>query len=432
MNEKINEELTRLAEFNGIEIYHIQADKFKTNTINIFFMDKLSAETATMNALLPAVLRRGTQVHPNLQKISLYLEELYGATFDCGVAKKGEMHLIHFYNEFVADKFLGGSSLFEKNFELMTEIIYNPLIENGVFNNEYVEQEKKNLLERIESRLNDKQQYSVDKCFEEMCKGEPYEIYEYGRSEDVESIDSRKLFSYYEEVLKTLPMKVFITGEISEKNKQLVVDYMSKLKREEIKRIPDVDIHKDIKEVRDIEERMNVNQGKLSIGFRTNISAKDPLYTSLVVANGILGGGIHSKLFQNVREKASLAYYAFSRLEKFKGLMIISSGIEVTNKKKAFDIIMQQLNDIKAGNISDYEFDSTLKTSETGIKSLMDTQLFMVDFYLSQIIAGTGDDFYSTIEKINHVTKEDVIKAAKNIQLDLVYFLTSNKEGQGE
>jgi len=432
MNNSKKDVLTKLAEFNGIEVYHLEANKFKTNTINIFYLDNLSEETATLNALLPAVLRRGSQTHRDLQKISLYLEELYGATFDCGVAKKGEVHLLHFYNEFVADKFLGGSSLFEKNFQLMTEIIYDPALENGVFLEEYVDQEKKNLQERIESRLNDKQSYSVDKCFEEMCKGEPFAIYEYGRTEDIEAIDSKRLYSYYKTVLETLPMKVFITGEISEKNKNLVIDYMSKLSRGQIKRLLDVDIHKDIKEARDYEDKMNVNQGKLSMGFRTNISPKDPRYSSLVVLNGILGGGIHSKLFQNVREKASLAYYAFSRLEKFKGLMIISSGIEVTNKQKAFSIIMQQLQDIKDGVISDNEIDSTLKTSETGIKSLKDTQLYMVDYYLSQLITGTGDDFDSTIEKIKSVTKEDVINVSKNIQLDLVYFLTSNNEGQDE
>jgi Predicted Zn-dependent peptidases len=432
MNSQERDVLSKLAEFNGIEIYHLEANKFKTNTINIFYLDNLSEDTATLNALLPAVLRRGSQNYRDLQQLSLYLEELYGATFDCGVAKKGEIHLLHFYNEFVADKFLGGSSLFEKNFELMTEIIYNPALENGIFLEEYVEQEKKNLFERIESRLNDKQTYSVEKCFEEMCKGEPFALYEYGRSEDIGSINSKKLYDHYRTVIDTLPMKIFITGEISEQNKKLVIDYMSKLKRGQIKKLLDVDIHKDIKEVRDFEDRMNISQGKLSMGFRTNISAKDPVYSSLVVLNGILGGGIHSKLFQNVREKASLAYYAFSRLERFKGLMLISSGIEVTNKQKAFDIIMQQLQDIKNGNISDYEFDSTLKTSETGIKSLKDTQLYMVDYYLSQLITGTGDNFDTTIEKIKRVTKEDVVNASKNIELDLVYFLTSNNEGQGE
>ena len=119
----------------------------------------------------------------------------------------------------------------------------------------------------------------------------------------------------------------------------------------------------------------------------------------MMVYNGILGGGIHSKLFQNVREKASLAYYAFSRLEKFKGLMVISSGIEMKNKDKALEIILQQLEEIKKGNISDYEFESTMKTIETGIKSLKDSQMQIVDFYLSQAVAGTKDSFDDIIDK---------------------------------
>jgi len=170
---------------------------------------------------------------------------------------------------------------------------------------------------------------------------------------------------------------------------------------------------------------MSVSQGKLSLGFRTGTAPNDNDYYSLLVYNGILGGGIHSKLFQNVREKASLAYYAFSRLEKFKGLMVISSGIEIQNRKMAEDIIMDQLKEIENGNITDYEYSSTLKAIETGIKSLKDSQLHIVDFYLSQVVGGTEDTLDGIIGKIKKVTRQDVIDISKRIKLDTVYFLTA-------
>jgi predicted Zn-dependent peptidase len=152
------------------------------------------------------------------------------------------------------------------------------------------------------------------------------------------------------------------------------------------------------------------------------------------VYNGILGGGIHSKLFQNVREKASLAYYIFSRLEKFKGLMLISGGVEAENRDKTVDIVMSQLDEIKKGNISDYEMNSTLKTIETGMKSLKDNQLHIVDFYLSQFIVNTNDDFDTIIEKVKKVTKDDVVRVAGRIRLDTVYFLApeTKEEQKGE
>jgi len=126
-----------------------------------------------------------------------------------------------------------------------------------------------------------------------------------------------------------------------------------------------------------------------------------------------------------VREKAGLAYYVFSRLEKFKGLMVISSGIEIGNRDKAMEIIKNQLEDIKNGNISDYEYEASIKSMETGIKSLKDSQLQVVDFYLSQHIIGTDDGPNDMIEKIKQVTKKDVVDIAGKIQLDTVYFLTS-------
>ena len=144
-----------------------------------------------------------------------------------------------------------------------------------------------------------------------------------------------------------------------------------------------------------------------------------------MVYNGVLGGGVHSKLFQNVREKASLAYYVYSRLERFKGLMAVSSGIELKNKDKALEIILKQLDEIKKGNISEQEMEATKKSMETDLKSLRDSQMGVVDFYLSQTVAGTDDNFNDVIEKIWKVTPEDVAKAASKTELDTVYFLTA-------
>jgi len=423
-----NAQLYKIDSFSGITIYNLKTEKFKTNTINIFFHDNLTRENASRNALLPAVLRRGCSRFPTFRDISLYLEELYGATFDCGVTKKGEMQIIQFYIDYVSDRYTGENSrLFEKAFDLLFEIITSPVLENGVFKNDYVEQEKDNLRKLIESRVNDKMQYSVEKCLEEMCKDEPFGIYDYGSVEELKKIDAKGLYDYYVTFLQTLPISVYITGNVEESMIDNVIKKLSNIKRGNIKETNTGEVVKEVAEVRNITETMPVNQSKLSLGFRTNISSSDEDYYALVVYNGILGGGIHSKLFQNVREKESMAYYAFSRLEKFKGLMVISSGILKENKDKAIRIIEEQLESMRRGNISEYEFDSTLKTIETGMKSLMDSQLQIVDFYLSQSIVNTNDDFNSFIEKIKKVTKDDVIRVANKIKLDTIYFLTGTE-----
>ena len=421
-------QVLEIASFNGIKVYQIKTDKFKTNSVNIFFHDNLSREKASKNALLPAVLRRGSVNFPTIQDISLYLEELYGATFDCGVTKKGENQIIQFYLDFICDKYASGETdLTKKAFDLLFEIITNPVTENGVFKKEYVQQEAKNLKELIESRVNDKVQYGVDKCLEVMCENEPFGIYDYGTIEDIDTINESNLYEHYKYFLETLPVYVFVSGDINDEKIGYIIDKLKQIKRGEIKNIQSANVEKHVSQVREVVERMNVNQAKLSIGFRTNIEPNSDNYYKLMLYNSILGGGIHSKLFQNVREKNGMAYYVFSRLEKFKGLMVISSGIEISNKDRAYDVIVKQLEDMKNGNISDYEFEASIKSIETGIKSLKDSQLQMVDFNLSQIIAGTKDTPDDIIEKVKKVSRQDVMDIAKYIEMDTIYFLTSNQ-----
>lgn len=426
LDAPVKEQVVKIASVNGIDVYHIKSRKFKTISTNIFFHDDLSKENAAKNALLPAVLRRGCVSHPTFQDIALYLEQLYGAVFDCGVNKKGEHHIAQFYIEHVNDKYAGqDANLFDKCFELLCEIITNPVLDNGVFKKEFVDQEKENLKQLIESRVNDKGQYAVERCFEAMCGDEPFGVYEYGAVEDLNAIDPRSLFEHYRQFVETLPMMVFITGDVEESKIQKAVDRLSALKRGAVKAVARPQTAKQVKEVKHVTDRMSVNQGKLSLGFRTNTGSDSGDYYSLLVYNTVLGGGVHSKLFQGVRERESLAYYAFSRLEKYKGLMVISSGIEIANKDRALDIILKQLEEIKAGKISEYEFNSSMNTIETGVKSLLDSQLQIVDFYLGQALSNGNDTFETLIEKVRKVTKEDVIRIADKIQLDTIYFLTA-------
>lgn len=431
-NVFMSERVHKIASFKGVDIYRIKTGKFKTNSINFFFMDNLTRENVTSNALIPAVLRRGCKQFPTFRDIALNLEELYGAGLDCGVSKKGECHIIQFYTEYMSDSYAAeGAKQFERAFDLLFGIINEPVLENGVFKEEYLAQEKDNLKKLIDGRINDKMQYSVEKCFEEMCSEEPYGIYEYGYTSDLEKIGSKELYEKYMEMLTEYPLQVYLSGDMDDACVQIVLERLNSLQRNNLREISCCSFEKTVDNVKSISEKMNITQGKLTMGFRTNTSALDGDYYSLIVYNGILGGGIHSKLFQNVREKAGLAYYAFSRLEKLKGLLVIGSGIDFNNKDKAQKIIMQQLEEIKNGNISDYEFESTLKTIETGIKSLLDSQMQIVDFYLSQAIAGTDDTFDSIAEKVKKVKKEHVVSISRKINLDTVYFLDGNNAAGG-
>jgi predicted Zn-dependent peptidase len=420
----LNEKLEKITELNGISVYNIKSDRFKTNSINFFFQDNLDENSVTLNALFPSVLRRGCEGLPTIKDINLYLEELYGAAFDCGIVKKGEKQIIQFYFEYVSDKYtLKGQRGFEKALKFLLNIIYNPALQNGSFIEQYVEQEISNLKMLIESRTNDKVQYAMERCYELMCKNEPFGLFEYGTVKQLDVITPDKLYTHYKQKISTLPVDIFITGEISDSDTEILKKSISSIDRSYQKALNTGIVKKYVDKPVFYEDKMDVNQAKLSLGFRTNITSAEDDYYALLVFNGILGGGSHSKLFQNVREKAGLAYYIFSGLNKFKGLMVVSGGIDSKEKDHAQELIMKQIDEIKDGHITDYEFESTVKSIGTGLMSIKDNQLQIVDFNLSQKLSQTNDTIEELYKKVKLVTKEDVIAVSKKIQLDTVYFL---------
>lgn len=421
----------KVSSFNGTDIYRIDTDKFKTSSIHFFFQDNLTRETVTKNALLPAVMRRGSQKYATLKDISMELENLYGASFDCGVTKKGERHIIHFYTEFLSKRYVpDDTETFDAALDLLFSIIASPAFVNGRFSEEYLAQEKEKLKILIQGRVNDKMQYSVDRCLEEVCRDEPYSIFDYGFAEDLDAITADELTAHYRTMIETYPLQVYLAGSITDRETDRVIALLKGLPGRNVLTLRNGFVKKEGMEKRQVTETMNVTQGKLCLGYRTNTAADSADFPALMVFNSILGGGIHSKLFQNVREKASLAYYSYSRLEKFKGLMVVSSGIEIKNKDKTLEITEKQLEDIKNGIISDQEIEAAVKSIETGIKSLTDSQINIVDYYLSQTVSGTNDDFNDIIEKVRQVKKEDVVNTARRICLDTIYFLTAPENAE--
>lgn len=416
-------EIKKFKTSNGINITCIRTAKFKTASVNIFVHNQLDRATAAQNALLPMVLRRGSKDYPTMQELNKKLESLYGSMFDNGIVKKGEQQILHFYIDGINDNFVqANAKIFDSYLQVINSVVANPLIKEGRFNEEYVRQEKENLAKMIQSRINDKDQYAVERCYELMCKDERFGIHELGSVKDLDGISNEGLVNHYNSIFNSSKINVIVLGDVDDSKLENLERALT-LKTNGESRIEKEKVQKEVKETNTYIEKMNVNQAKLTMGFRTNIGPKDPDYHALMAYSSILGGGAHSKLFQNVREKASLAYYVYARLEKFKGLMIVSSAIEANNYDKAREIILKQIEDINNGNITNQEFDTSIKTLETGIRAISDEPLQMVDFFLNQSILETDDDFESTIEKIKQVKRDDVIKAAQKVRLDTVYFM---------
>jgi len=407
----------------GINIINVKTDKFKTASINLFIHNQLDRETVTQNALIPMVLKRGSKDFPTMQEISRKLENLYGSFFDCGVVKKGERQLQHFFIDGVNEKYLpGGEKLLDSCAKLLDNIVSKPFLDNNGFKCEYVQQEKDNLSKLIQSRKNDKVQYAVERCYELMCTGERYGIHEWGKVEDLDSITPEILSKRYHENISKAKIDILVLGDVGEKWISVLEDIIG-VKTDNSSLVEKEEIKKDVSAIRTFVDEMDVNQGKLSMGFRTNTSLADSDYYDLLVYNSILGGGVHSKLFQNVREKNSLAYYVFSRMDKFKGTMMISSGVESTNFEKAKTIILEQLDDIKAGKVTGEEYETSIKALENSLRNLADEPIQLVDFCLGQSIIGSDDSVEEILKKIRSVKLDDVLKISQKINLDTIHYI---------
>lgn len=411
---------------NGINLYYIPTKKFKTTAFSIYIHRPLTREECTLNALLSMVIRRGCPMFPESKELSRHLDNLYGVSFSTTVRKKAERQIICANFQFINEKFLEEKS---NILDGVLNLAKDAILGQTSFDEEYLKQEKENLKLQILSIINDKRQYASKKCIEIMCQDEPYGISKSGYIEDLDSITSSSLYEHYKNTVLKSPVDIFINGDVdinyvTEKIKEIFESI------EVTENIPaPSDVKKSVAEVKNVTEEQQIVQGKLSIGFRTNVFATDDEYPALMMYNSILGCGIFSKLFNNVREKLSLCYYASSSIDHLKGIMTINSGIEVANFQKAYDEIFVQMDDIKNGNISDMEMSAAVLGTVNSINSISDNPFALDDYYLGKIIAGNLMGLDELADKIKGVTKEQIMNVAKKIELDTVFFLKGSTEG---
>ena len=411
----------------GIKFHTINTDKFKTNLMAIFLTTKLTRENVTKNALISAVLRRGSINMPTSLEISKTLEEMYGATFDCGLDKTGDNQVIKLYIETINDKYLPQSEgdLLKTTMENLLEITFAPYIENGEFLPEYVEQEKNTIRQLIGTKKDNKARYAQTRCIEEMYKNQPYSLFKYGYEEDLEKINGKNLYEYYKELLQTCKIDIFLSGILNGKEYEIIKNNENIQKLEGRKpvyikpKVAQVNLSEAEKIVT---ENLDVAQGKLVLGLDIDIKNADQKYDVLMY-NSILGGTATSKLFQNVREKAHLAYVASSNYFRFKNNIIINCGIEISNFEKALKIVKEQIEDMKTGKFTEEDLENCKKVVKSTIEAIEDEQDTGITYYFSQELSEektTPEEYLNRIEKI---TKENVIDIANKVSINTIYFL---------
>lgn len=419
---------------DGIKIHLIKTNKFKTNLIGIFLTTKITRENVTKNAVLSSVLRRGSKNLITQEEISKELEEMYGSEFDCGIDKTGDNHVFKFYIETINDNFLPEENLnlTKKSITNILDIAFNPYLENEYLKKEYIDQEKINVKHKIEGKIDNKGRYALDRAIEEMYKDEPFGLYKFGYIEDLEEINEKNLYEYYLELLKTCKIDIFVSGLIENNVISDIENNENILKLE--KRDPSY-IKQDIENIKKdtneddryncnniLTESMDITQGKLVLGLNIKTNSIKEKFASIMY-NSILGGSANSKMFQNVREKAHLAYVASSSYYRNKDNIFINSGIEIKNYEKALEIIIKQIVDMEKGDFSEFDIDNAKKGIIDSIKAVEDEQDSQITYFYSQELNEEKVFINEYIENIYEITKEDILNIAKTVNIDTIYFL---------
>ena len=417
---------------DGVDLHIISAPKFKTNLLSVYFNIPLKRETVTYAALLPSVLKRGSVDYPTMKDMSRRLDDLYSASVSTGVRMKGDGEVLYFTAEYISDRFIG-ENLTSKIAEFLHSFIFSPLTEDGGFNKEYTKSEKINLRNAISGLVNDKKAYAEFKCREAMFGKDGYGMFEAGYAEDLDEITPQSLYKFYCDVLKNAKIDIFISGTLDEASISETERILgSAFEPREANYIGTLIASSDDVSLKNVTEDADVVQSKLCMGMRCGTEPVGDEFYAITLASCIFGGSPFSKLFANVREKLSLAYYAVARYSRFKSVMMISSGIQTENFKAAYDEIMLQFKKMQDGEIDDFEIESAKKYLANAYNSLSDSLYGMEDYYLSQCIMGSTQSIEELLDGVLSVDKKRVCEVMKKVKPDTVYFLKGKSAGEAE
>ncbi|MFL0362905.1 EF-P 5-aminopentanol modification-associated protein YfmF [Pseudobacillus sp. 179-B 2D1 NHS] len=413
----------------GYTLHIVKTDKYKTNTIVFRMKAPLEKETVTKRALLPYVLQSNSEKYPTSTHLRSYLDDLYGAGFYVDVAKKGDFHVMSFSLEVANEKFLkAGEPLLEKALQFMHEILQRPKVSNGALDKDTVQDEKRNLKQRIQSIYDDKMRFASARLLEEMYKGDPYALQANGLYEAVDEINETDLYKYYEQAFSEDEMDMYIVGDVEADQVEKIAGRLFQFNNRNPRSPQSAKQAASPSEPKEVVEKQEINQGKLHIGYRTHITFGDDDYFALQMFNGIFGGFSHSKLFMNVREKESLAYYAASRLESHKGFLMVLSGIDSKNYSKAVKIIAEQLQAMKKGEVSERELEQTKAVIRNQILETLDTARGTIEMLYHNVIGKTAVTIDNWLEAAERMTIEEVVAVANKVEIDTVYFLSGTEE----
>ncbi|TFJ94719.1 EF-P 5-aminopentanol modification-associated protein YfmF [Lentibacillus salicampi] len=429
----MNETYEEVVYKNGINFHFVPTEKFKTISITAKFMAPLKQDTITQRALLPYVLQQGTSSYPDRSTLQKKLDHLYGAVLTMDGSKKGNHHIVTIRLETANQKFISEeSAIIDEAVTLFKEIIFNPNHPDGAFPPAVVDREKNTLKQKINAITDDKIHFANMRLIDEMCHDERYQLHVHGYEDDLEWITAENLYAYYQSLLQEDQLDIYVSGDID--CDDMKAKLFSAFQREGSSMLQEdvLEVEKQKEEPHVVIEKQRIQQAKLHFGYRTHITFQDDDYFALHVFNGLFGGFPSSKLFINVREKNSLAYYAASQFESHKGLLFVFSGIAPEDYQQAREIIERQMDAMKKGDFSEGDMANTKELIIHQMLETTDHSKGLVELLYQQVVGETDRSPDTLMEGIKRVSKEDVIQVASKLELDTIYLLTAQGSDSDE
>ncbi len=409
--------------FPGITLRCFRSDRFKQGFLSVQLVRPMAREEAAANALIPAVLLRGTQEYRDLRDITLRLDDLYGASVSALVRRIGDLQTTGLSCAFMEDRFaMEGDRVLAPMTEFLGQLLLNPVTEDGGFSREYTQSEQRNLILTMESELNDKRAYAASQLLRHMCREDSFGIPRLGEKEQVRKLDHRSLYAHYRKILRESPIELFYVGSAAPDHvAALLTPLLAGLERDLIPQ-KEQTAYRDSGEAHRT-ETMDVTQAKLSMGFVTPITNQDPRFGAMQVMNAVFGGGMTSKLFMNVREKLSLCYSVGSGYYGSKGIMTVHAGIDADQEALTREQILAQLDACRRGQLTQQELQAGKEAILSGLRGLHDSPGAIENYYATTSLSGfamTLEQYRQTVERVD---RAQVMAAAQTLRYHSSFFL---------
>ena len=414
---------------DGVYFSSITDKRYKKNLISVAFSTQLSEDTATENVIVPVLLTKCNSKLPTYKAFNNKMSRLYASGIGGTAGRQYDLQTISFGAYYLDDIYaLSGEKMTGIMTDILIDCLTSPVTENGVFSEKFVELEKKTVIDNIETAINDKRSYAIERAMKTICKGEPASVCSYGTVEKAKLITPDSAYKAYRRMIETMPCEIICTGcsdfdGVAEK----FAAAFEKAGRHDIENTT-IALSPVKTQTEEVTERLTVNQSKLVLGFKSH-SDDD---AALVLLQKIFGGTTSSKLFRNVREKMSLCYYCSAARNDLKGIMLVNSGVENENIEKTKEAVIDQLEEIKNGNFTNEDINFAEMAIKNDFKSVADSAGNVSNWYFDCI---RKNDIVTPEEKLGRylgVSKERIIAAAKSMVLDSVYVLTGNENREKE